>query len=50
MSNDRLDCLDNRVPTPDGNLGNSWEFDFGHSQPGIVWEFVKFVRSGWEST
>ncbi len=22
-------------------MGNSWEFDFDHSQPGIGWEFVK---------
>ncbi len=29
------------------NLGNSWEFDLGHSQTGIVWEFVIFVQSGW---
>ncbi len=31
-------------------MGNSWEFDLGHSQPGISWEFVKFAQSGWEST
>ncbi len=32
------------------NLGNSWEFDLGHSQPGIGLKFVAFVQSGWEST
>ncbi len=35
---------------PVGNLGNSCKFYLGHSQPGIGWEFVKFVQSGWEST
>ncbi len=32
-----------RVPTPVRNLGNSSEFDYGLSYPGISWEFVKFV-------
>ncbi len=36
-----------RIPTPVGSLGNSWQFDLGHSQPGIGWEFVQY---GWEST
>ncbi len=39
-----------RVVTLVGNLGNSWEFDLDHSQPGIGSEFVTFVQSGWEST
>ncbi len=26
------------------------EFNFGHSQSGIGWEFAKFMQSGWEST
>ncbi len=30
------------------NLGNSWEFDFGDSKPGICSEFVKFVQSVWK--
>ncbi len=29
-----------RVPMLVGNLGNSWEFDLGHSQPGIILEVV----------
>ncbi len=36
-----------RVSMPVGNLGNSWDFDLGHSRPGICW---KFGQSGWEST
>ncbi len=28
------------------NLGKSWEFDFCHSQPGIGWEFGKFLQIG----
>ncbi len=32
------------------NWGHDWEFDLGHSQCGIGWEFVKFVQRGWEST
>ncbi len=39
-----------RVPTLVGNLGNSWEFDLSHSQPGIGWECIEFLQSGWEST
>ncbi len=31
---------------PVGNLGNSWEFHLGLSQPGIGLEFVKCLQSG----
>ncbi len=37
-----------RIPKTLVNFGNSWEFDLYHSKPGIGWEFVKFVHSGWE--
>ncbi len=38
------------VPMLVGNLGNSWEFDLGHYQTGIGWEFAKFLQSDWEFT
>ncbi len=31
-------------------MGTNWEFDFGHSQTGIGWEFVTFVQNCWKST
>ncbi len=37
-------CHVNRVPILVVNLGNRWEFDLGHSQPGISWEFVKCAQ------
>ncbi len=39
-----------KVPRGIGKLGNSWEFDLGHSQTGIGWEFVIFMQSDWEAT
>ncbi len=39
------------IESADYNPCCSWKFDLdlGHYQPGIGWESVQFVQTGWES-